>query len=80
MALSKPTAATPGDNQSHACPAVCGTLMVARDPYYVVCMGLNHAKEAIDFLENGSHCLALPKKLWLRRLNVAATQSSDLGL
>lgn len=81
MALSKPTAATPGDNQSRASPAVCGALMVARDshPYYVVSMDLNHAKEAIDIPENCSHCLALPKKFWRRRLNVATTQSSDLG-
>ncbi len=78
MALSK-SAASPGDCLSCACPAVCGALIAARDShlYCVVCMGLKHAEEALEFPENCSHCLALPKKLRRRRHKVASTQSAD---
>lgn len=40
-------------------------------------MGLKQMEEALEFLENCRHCLALPKKLWQCRDKVAPTQSMD---
>lgn len=60
-------------------PAACSALIAARDshPFCMVFMGLKQTEEALEFLENCRHCLALPKKLWRRRHKVAPTQSMD---
>lgn len=59
MALSKSNPASPVDDQSQACSAARGTLIATRDPlsFCFVCMGLKHFQEAIELLENCSHCL-----------------------
>ncbi|XP_059386177.1 uncharacterized protein LOC132120987 [Carassius carassius] len=80
MSLSKSTA-SPGNSLSRACPAACGALIAAKDlhPFCVVCLGLKHAQEALENMENCSHCLKLPKKLLRRSLKVAVALCAKLS-
>lgn len=67
-------------NSQQLPPGTTGTLIAARDShsYCVLCMGLNHAEEAIDLPENCSHCLVLPKKRQCHRLKVISVIPSSV--